>query len=72
MTCNLGRGVFEKGFKVGFKKSYMESRLETMEMLMNEYRFTLEEILDMMSLRDSDYSFYEELLEKKKNGTLSF
>ena len=58
--CNLSKGITEESFAEGFAKV----SLDAIRNVMDKFKMTTEQAMEILEVRKDDYTKYEELLKQ--------
>ena len=61
--CNLSKGVWEKGWNIGWKKGAEETMLNSIKKLMKNTGWPVEQVVSMLGVPDADQPKYLEALK---------
>lgn len=62
--CNLSKGITEESFAEGFAEGFAKVSLDAIRNVMDKFKMTTEQAMEILEVSKDDYTKYEELLKQ--------
>lgn len=62
--CNLSKGIIEESFAEGFAEGFAKVSLDAIRNVMDKFKMTTEQAMEILEVSKDDYTKYEELLKQ--------
>ena len=62
--CNLSKGITEESFAEGFAEGFAKVSLDSIRNVMDKFKMTTEQAMEILEVSNDDYTKYEELLKQ--------